>query len=126
MNKAILMGRLTKDPELRMTNNQIPVATFTIAIDRNFKDASGNKPTDFIDCVAWRKTAELISQHFTKGRMIAVVGSIQVRSWDDKEGNKRYTTEVIVDEFSFTGDNKQQTQSTSYATEDGASMPYEL
>ena len=123
MNKAILMGRLTKDPELRMTGNQIPVATFTVAIDRNFKDASGNKQTDFINCVAWRKTAELISQYFTKGRMIAIVGSIQVRSWDDKEGNKRYSTEVIVDEFSFTGDNKQQTSQQSNA--DGA-MPFEL
>ena len=80
MNHCVLMGRLTKDPELRMTNNQLPVATFTIAIDRKFKDASGNKQVDFINCVAWRKTAELISQHFTKGRMIAVIGSIQVRS----------------------------------------------
>lgn len=122
MNKAILMGRLTKDPELRMTGNQIPVVTFTIAIDRRFKDATGNKQADFINCVAWRKTAELISQHFTKGRMIAVVGSIQVRSWDDKEGNKRYATEVIVDEFSFTGESKQQTQSY----EDDAVMPFEL
>ena len=123
MNHCVLMGRLTKDPELRMTNNQLPVATFTIAIDRKFKDASGNKQVDFINCVAWRKTAELISQHFTKGRMIAVIGSIQVRSWDDNDGNKKYTTEVIVDEFSFTGDNKQQTGQQS--NDDGA-MPFEL
>ena len=123
LNKSILMGRLTKDPELRMTNNQLPVATFTIAIDRKFKDASGNKQVDFISCVAWRKTAELICQHFTKGRMIAVIGSIQVRSWDDKDGNKHYATEVIVDEFSFTGDNKQQTSQQS--NDDGA-MPFEL
>lgn len=123
MNHCVLMGRLTKDPELRMTNNQLPVATFTIAIDRKFKDASGNKQVDFINCVAWRKTAELICQHFTKGRMIAVIGSIQVRSWDDKDGNKHYATEVIVDEFSFTGDNKQQTSQQSNA--DGA-MPFEL
>lgn len=122
MNKAILMGRLTKDPELRMTNNQLPVATFTIAIDRKFKDASGNKQVDFISCVAWRKTAELICQHFTKGRMIAVIGSIQVRSWDDKEGNKRYATEVIVDEFSFTGESKQ----TSQQSYDDGAMPFEL
>lgn len=122
MNKAILMGRLTKDPELRMTNNQLPVATFTIAIDRKFKDASGNKQVDFISCVAWRKTAELICQHFTKGRMIAVIGSIQVRSWDDKEGNKRYATEVIVDEFSFTGESKQ----TSRQSYDDGAMPFEL
>ena len=122
MNHCVLMGRLTKDPELRMTNNQLPVATFTIAIDRKFKDASGNKQVDFINCVAWRKTAELISQHFTKGRMIAVIGSIQVRSWDDKEGNKRYATEVIVDEFSFTGDNKQ----TSQQSNDDGAMPFEL
>ena len=124
LNKSILMGRLTKDPELRMTGNQLPVATFTIAIDRKFKDASGNKQVDFINCVAWRKTAELISQHFTKGRMIAVIGSIQVRSWDDKEGNKRYATEVIVDEFSFTGDNKQQTSQQGYTPDEPT--PFEL
>ena len=123
MNKAILMGRLTKDPELRMTGNQIPVCTFTIAVDRKFKNESGERQVDFIPAIAWRKTAELISQYFTKGRMIAIVGSIQVRSWDDKEGNKRYATEVIVDEFSFTGDNKQQTSQQSNA--DGA-MPFEL
>lgn len=123
LNKSVLMGRLTKDPELRMTGNQIPVATFTIAIDRKFKDATGNKQTDFINCVAWRKTAELISQHFTKGRMIAVVGSIQVRSWDDNSGNKKYLTEVIVDEFSFTGESKTSQQSY---TPDDINDPFEL
>lgn len=123
MNKAILMGRLTKDPELRMTGNQIPVCTFTIAVDRKFKNASGERQVDFVPAIAWRKTAELISQHFTKGRMIAVVGSIQVRSWDDKEGNKRYATEVIVDEFSFTGESKTSQQSY---TPDDINDPFEL
>lgn len=106
LNKCFIMGRLTKDPEIRTTNNQLPVATFTIAVDRNFKDADGSKQTDFINCVAWRKTAEFISKYFAKGNMILVVGSIQVRSWEDKEGNKRYATEVIVDEASFTGEKK--------------------
>lgn len=95
MNKVILMGRLTKDPEIRYTQNNTPVCNFTLAVDRRF---SKEKQADFINCQAWQKTAEFISKYFQKGSMIAVVGRIQTRTWEDNEGKKRYITEVIVDE----------------------------
>ncbi len=104
MNKAILMGRLTKDPELRYTQSNTPVATFSIAIDRRFKNANGERETDFINCVAWRQQAEFLAKWFTKGRMIAVVGSIQTRRYVDKDGNNRTAVEVVADELSFCGD----------------------
>lgn len=122
MNKSILMGRLTKDPEIRTTNNQLPVATFTVAVDRGFKDAGGNKQTDFISCVAWRKTAEFISKYFSKGNMILVEGSIQTRSWDDNDGKKHYATEVIVDKAYFTGEKKAD----SYSNDIYAEPQFEL
>ena len=100
MNKAILMGRLTKDPELRTTQNGTAVCTFTVAVDRKGKE----KQTDFLPCVAWRQTAEFITKYFTKGRMILLVGSVQNRDYTDKAGNKRIVTEIIVDEVSFCGD----------------------
>lgn len=102
MNKVILMGRLTKDVEMRQTPNGIAVARFTIAVNRRFaKD--GGQQADFINCIAWRKTGEFISRYFQKGSMIAVVGSIQTRSWDGNDGKKQYATEVVVDEAYFTG-----------------------
>ena len=102
MNKAILMGRLTKDVEMRQTPNVIAFARFTIAVNRRFaKD--GGQQADFINCIAWRKTGEFISRYFQKGSMIAVVGSIQTRSWDGNDGKKQYATEVVVDEAYFTG-----------------------
>ncbi len=101
MNKAILMGRLTRDPELRTTQNQIPVCTFTLAIDRRFKTAAGEKQADFIPVVAWRQQAEFASKYFQKGSRMAVVGSIQTRNWDDAEGKRHYMTEVIADEIYF-------------------------
>lgn len=102
MNKVILMGRLTKDVEMRQTPNGIAVARFTIAVNRRFaKD--GGQQADFINCIAWRKTGEFISRYFQKGSMIAVVGSIQTRSWDGNDGKKQYAIEVIVDEAYFTG-----------------------
>lgn len=107
LNKAILMGRLTRDPELRHTQNNTPVASFTLAIDRGFrKDANGQKQTDFIDIVAWNRTAEFVSQWFTKGMMAIVVGRIQSRSWQDKNGNNRVSVEVVADEVSF-GESKR-------------------
>lgn len=102
MNKVILMGRLTRDVELRQTPNGISVARFTVAVDRRFAK-EGQQQADFIDCVAWRSTGEFISRFFSKGRMIAVVGSIQTRSWDGQDGRKHYATEVVVDEAYFTG-----------------------
>ena len=102
MNKVILMGRLTKDAEIRQTPNNLSVARFTIAVNRrSVKD--GGQQADFINCIAWRKTGEFIARYFQKGSMIAVVGSIQTRSWDGNDGKKQYATEVIVDEAYFTG-----------------------
>lgn len=102
MNKAILMGRLTGDPEMRQTPNGISVARFSIAINRRFaKD--GAQQADFINCVAWRHTAEFVCKYFRKGSMIAVSGSIQTRSWDGQDGKKQYATEVVAEDVYFTG-----------------------
>ena len=108
MNKVILIGRLTKDPEIRYTaGNNTAVCQFTVAVDRRFK--SENQPTsDFIPIVAWRQTAEFVSKYFTKGSRIALVGQIQTRSWDDTEGKKHYVTEVIADEVEFCESKKQE------------------
>ena len=103
MNKVILMGRLARDPELRSTPNGVSVCTFTLAVSRRFKNANGEYDADFINCVAWRQTAEFISKNFAKGRMLGVAGSLQTRSYD-KDGQKRYVTEVSVDEAYFAGD----------------------
>ena len=107
LNKAILIGRLTRDPELRYTNSNTPVVTFSIAVDRNYSGNNGERQTDFIDIVAWRKTAEFISQWFTKGQMIVVVGSIQSRRWQDKNGNNRTAVEIVADELNFAGPSKR-------------------
>ena len=105
LNRAIMMGRLTHDPELKTTQAGPQFCRFSIACDRDFKNTSGEKETDFFDCVAWRKTAEFVSRYFAKGRMIIVEGRMQNRSWTDKEGNKRRSTEIIVDAAHF-GDSK--------------------
>ncbi|NCC82709.1 MAG: single-stranded DNA-binding protein [Clostridia bacterium] len=122
MNKAILMGRLTQDPELKSTNNGISVCTFSIAVDRRFKNASGEREADFIPIVTWRQTAEFVAKYFHKGSRIALVGSIQVRSWQDKEGGKRYTTEVVADECYF-ADSKAsgEQKATNYGTRSSGS-----
>lgn len=109
MNKVILIGRLTKDPEIRYTQNNTPVCNFTLAVDRRF---SKDKQADFISCQAWQKTAEFISKYFQKGSMIAVVGRIQTRTWEDNEGKKRYITEVIVDEVYFAGSKTETDKAT--------------
>lgn len=103
MNKVILMGRLTRDPEMRQTPTGVAVARFTIAVNRRFKNSSGNYDADFISCVAWRQTAEFICKYFRKGAMIAGVGSIQTRSWDGQDGKKQYATDVVIEEAYFTG-----------------------
>ena len=116
LNKAILMGRLTRDPELRHTQSNMPVASFTLAIDRGGrKDASGAKQTDFIDCVAWNRQAEFVTQWFTKGMLAIVVGRIQSRNWDDKNGNKRVSVEVICDEVSFGETKKAREENAAYS-----------
>lgn len=106
LNKAILMGRLTRDPELRRTQSGTAVTSFTLAVDRDFKNQNGEKETDFIDVVAWRNTAEFVSKYFLKGRMAVVEGRLQVRDWTDKDGQKRRSTEVIADNAYF-GDSKR-------------------
>ena len=103
MNKVILMGRLTKDIEMRQTPNGVSLARFSIAVNRRFAGKDAQQQADFINCVAWRQTGEFIARYFQKGSMIAVVGSIQTRSWDGNDGKKQYATEVIVDEAYFTG-----------------------
>ena len=107
LNHITLMGRLTRDPELRRTGSGVAVASFSIAVDRDFGGRDGGeKKTDFIDCVAWRQTGEFISKYFTKGRMIVVDGRLEMRDWTDKEGNKRRSAEVIVANAYF-GDSKR-------------------
>ena len=101
MNKAILVGRLTRDPELRTTANGVSVCSFSVAVNRRFKNAEGGYDADFINCVAWRQQAEFLAKYFAKGRMVGVVGSIQTRNYDNKDGQKVYVTEVAVDEVHF-------------------------
>jgi len=104
MNNFSGIGRLTKDPELSYTpSGSVAVCKFTLAINRKFKNANGEYEVDFLNCVAWRKTAEFIAQYFNKGQMMGVTGSVQIRPWEDKEGKKRYTTEIIVDGADFCG-----------------------
>ena len=103
LNKIILMGRLTRDPELRRTQSGTAVTSFSIACDRDFKSQSGEKETDFIDVVAWRNTAEFVSKYFAKGRMAVVEGRLQIRDWTDREGGKRRSAEVIADGIYFAG-----------------------
>ncbi len=113
MNKVILMGRLTRDVEMRQTPSGASVARFSIAVNRRFKNSEGNYDADFINCAAWRKTGEFIAQYFRKGSMIAVVGSIQTRSWDGQDGKRQYATEVVVDEAYFTGEMREINQNLS-------------
>ena len=101
LNKIIIMGRLTRDPELRRTGSGTAVTSFSLACDRDFKSQSGEKETDFIDVVAWKNTAEFVSKYFSKGRMAVVDGRLQIRDWTDKAGNKRTTAEVVADNVYF-------------------------
>ena len=100
-NRIILIGRLTRDPELRYVPSGAPVASFTLAVDRPFQNQQGNRETDFIDVVAWRKTAEQVSQYLTKGRMVAVEGRLQIRSYETQDGQKRKVAEVVADGVRF-------------------------
>ena len=106
LNRIILMGRLTRDPELRRTGSGTPVTSFSLAVDRDFKSQNGEKETDFIDVVAWRSTAEFVSKYFTKGRMAVVEGRLQIRDWTDRDGGKRRSAEVVADNVYF-GDSKR-------------------
>ena len=107
LNRITIMGRLTRDPELRRTQNDTAVCSFSLAVERDYKDEAGERGTDFIDCIAWRQTAEFVSKYFAKGRMAVVEGRLQVRDWKDKDGNKRRSMEVVADNIYF-GDSKRE------------------
>lgn len=107
LNRIILMGRLTRDPELRHTQTGTAVASFTLAVERQFKDANGDRQADFIDIVAWRQTGEFAAKYFTKGRMAAVEGRLQMRDWTDRDGNKRRAAEVVADNVYFADSPKE-------------------
>ena len=111
LNKIFIMGRLTRDPELRRTQNGTAVAGFALAVDRDYKNADGTKETDFIEVVAWRSSAEFVSKYFAKGRMAVVEGRLQVRDWQDKDGNKCRNAEVVADNVYF-GDSKKEGDSS--------------
>ena len=114
LNHITIMGRLTRDPELRRTGSGIAVASFTVAVDRDFGSRDGGeRETDFIDCVAWRQTGEFVSKYFTKGSMIVVSGRLQIRNWTDKDGNKRRTAEVVADNCYF-GESKRSSEGNAY------------
>ena len=112
LNRTTIMGRLTRDPELRRTGSGTAVTSFRIAVERDIAPQGQKKETDFFDCVAWRQTGEFIAKHFTTGRMIAIDGKLQTRSWNDKEGNKRTPVEIVADNAYF-GDSKPQSGSQS-------------
>lgn len=110
LNHITIMGRLTRDPELRRTGNGIAVASFTVAVDRDFSQKGGEKETDFIDCVAWRQTGEFVSKYFQKGNSIIVSGRLQIRNWNDKDGNKRKSAEVVADNCYFGSTKKEASE----------------
>lgn len=110
MNKVVITGNIVREPDYRATTNGTPVCSFTIAVRRNRKDSSGTYPSDFINCVAWRNTAEFIHNYFFKGSPIGVVGEVQTRSYTDKNGNTRHITEVIVSEAEFNGRKEKDTE----------------
>lgn len=107
LNHINIMGRLTKDPEIRYTQSQTPVASFTIAVDRDYQQGGSEKKTDFIECQAWRQTAEFVSKYFAKGSMAVVSGRLQIRDWTDREGNKRKSAEIVADNIYF-GESKRR------------------
>ncbi len=113
LNVVAIMGRLTADPELRTTPSGVSVCRFTLAVDRNYAKAGTERQTDFINCLAWRGTAEFVSKYFSKGQLVAVDGSIQTGSYTDNNGNKRYTFEVVASNVNFTGDRRESSSQNS-------------
>ena len=124
LNHITIMGRLTRDPELRRTGSGVAVTSFSLAVDRDFgKNENGERETDFIDCVAWRQTGEFVSKYFTKGRMAVVSGRLQIRSWTDKDGNKRRTAEVVADNVYFGDSRRDGDSGASYGGNTYGSAP---
>ena len=116
LNHIVVMGRLTRDPELRKAASGVSVASFSVAVDRDFSQQDGKKETDFLDVVAWRNTAEFAAKYFTKGRMAVVSGRLQIRNWEDKDGNKRRTSEILAENIYF-GDSKKEDDGGSAAVQ---------
>ena len=116
LNHIVVMGRLTRDPELRKTASGVSVTSFSVAVDRDFSQQDGKKETDFLDVVAWRNTAEFAAKYFMKGRMAVISGRLQIRNWEDKEGNKRRTAEILAENIYF-GDSKKEDDSGSVSTQ---------
>lgn len=121
MNKVILIGRLTRDPELRYTGSNTPVATFSLAVNRSFTNQNGEREADFINCVVWRKLAETVKNYLSQGSQVAVEGRIQTRNYDDQNGQKRYVTEVIVENIDFVGSRRDNAQ--GQASQSAPAMP---
>ena len=122
LNHITIMGRLTRDPELRRTGSGVAVASFTVAVDRDFGGRDGGeRETDFIDCVAWRQTGEFVSKYFTKGSMIVVSGRLQIRNWNDKDGNKRRSAEVVADNVYFGESKRSSDAGSAYGGSTGSS-----
>ena len=119
LNHIVIQGRLTRDPELRRTQSNVPVASFTLAVDRDIKNDSGERGVDFIDCVAWRGTAEFVSKYFSKGSMAIVSGRLQLRDWTDKDGGKRRSAEVVADTVYF-GESKKSNSPAPVSADDYA------
>ena len=114
LNHIVIMGRLTRDPELRRTGSGVAIANFTLAVDRDFTDKnSGEKETDFIDCVAWRQTGEFVSKYFAKGKMAVVAGRLQIRSYTDKDGNKRRVAEIVSDNVYFADSKRESNENVT-------------
>lgn len=128
MNKVILLGRLTKDPDVRYTQStNTMVTSFTLAVNRRFVKQGEERQADFINCVAWNKTAEFVSKYFRKGQQVGVIGRIQTRNYDDDKGIKHYVTEVIAEETYFAGDKKEETQSNTandFEITDSSDLPF--
>lgn len=114
LNHIVLMGRLTKEPELRRTGNGTAVTSFTLAVDRDYAEKGAERQTDFIDCVAWRSTAEFVDKYFGRGQMAVVSGRLQIRSWEDKDGNRRRNAEVVADNVYFGGGKHDAGDAPSY------------
>ena len=123
LNHITIMGRLTRDPEMRRTGSGVAVTSFTIACDRDFSGKGSEKETDFIDVTAWRNTAEFVNSYFTKGRMAVVSGRLQIRSWTDKDGNKRRTAEVVADNVYFADSKKEESSGSNFHNFTPASEP---
>lgn len=131
MNQVIIIGRLTKSPEVKTTQSGVAVCAFTVAVDRKFKDAQGNRQADFLSCVAWRQSAELLGRYFQKGSRIGIVGNLQSRSYDDQNGKKVYVTEILVDQIEFidkAGEHQAApAPSEQYPTmDDDTTLPFDL